>query len=231
MILKTILIFSSAMALQFNSVIHEKDSGFKKPLFKAEVRTKSEGDIKITEAVTRAASGDEVALREVTRTRNGDLLEYKIEQLQTKEKARIEIRDGQVFFEKTGADGKSKSSTEKIKNLPVIVTSNLLMFVQKNWDRLEKEKELEFRLAVWDRQETVGFEMIREKVESTPYGQALKVKMKPSSFVIAALVKPIEFWFSLDGTKLLMMKGRVGPKQKVGSDWEPLDGEVQYDWL
>jgi hypothetical protein len=105
------------------------------------------------------------------------------------------------------------------------------MFVQKNWDRLEKEKEIELRLAVWDRAETVGFEMIREKIEATPFGQGVLVKLKPSSFVIAALVKPIHFWFSVDGTKLLMMKGRVGPKQKSGTKWQALDAEVVYEWV
>ena len=231
MLLKTLFLFVSAHTIQFNSVIHEKDSGFNKPLFKAEVRSRVEGDVKIIESVTKSASGDRLVLKETTRTQNGDFLDYKLEQLQTSEKAHIYVRDGQVNFEKTGADGKTEKTSEKIKNLPVLVASSLLMYLQKNWQILEKEKELEFRWAVWDRKETVGFKIIRENVETLSSGPAVKLKMKPSSFVIAALVKPLEFWFSLDGTKLFKMKGRVGPQQQVDGEWKPLDAEIQYDWL
>ncbi|MFN7728679.1 MAG: hypothetical protein ACK5P7_05955 [Bdellovibrio sp.] len=58
--------------------------------------------------------------------------------------------------------------------------------------------------------------------------KALVLRMKPSSFIIAALVKPIIFKYASDGSRLLEMNGRVAPKQKSGDSFKDLDAEVVY---
>jgi hypothetical protein len=53
--------------------------------------------------------------------------------------------------------------------------------------------------------------------------------MKPSSFVIAAIVDPIFFHFDKETKKLILVNGRVVPKQKVDGQWKDLDGLLVLD--
>ena len=54
------------------------------------------------------------------------------------------------------------------------------------------------------------------------------MKMKPSSFIIAALVDPVLITLSKDGKDLLEIVGRVTPKRLVGGEYEPLDAEAVF---
>lgn len=217
-------------AFNFNSTTYELDSKLEKKMFTSEIRTRTEGDFQITEGVTKDAKTGAVVLREVSKTREGELIEVKVEQLQTGDSGTVQIKDGSVHFEHSPKDGKKKTASEKIKKTPVIASTNLLMFVQRHWDKIQADKEMDVRMAVWDRAETVGFTIIADGEEETAYGKAIHLRVKPSSFIIAAFLKPLHLWFSTDGTKLLTMKGRIGAKIKKGDEWEATDAEVVYDW-
>jgi len=75
----------------------------------------------------------------------------------------------------------------------------------------------------------VGFELKREKVEKTADGQERVIlKLSPSSFVIAMLVKPIRLEFSPDGLTLYRMHGRTLPKRQDGNSFKDLDATLVY---
>jgi hypothetical protein len=101
--------------------------------------------------------------------------------------------------------------------------------VKENFEALKKGDTIAFRFGVWDRQETVGFEIFKTGTEKIGDLEALVLKMKPSSFLISALVKPIFFKFSLaQPVRLLEQNGRVAPKIKSGDSYKDLDAEVVY---
>ena len=150
-------------------------------------------------------------------------------QKQTNQKGIVEVKEGKIYFTKE-SDGKSSTKDEKLKDT-FVVSASFQKFVKENWDTIVSGKDVEFRYGVWDRQETVGFEIFKigeDKVGDQP---ALVLKMKPSSFIISALVKPIIFKFAADGSHLLEMNGRVAPKKKDGSSFKDLDAEVVYTYL
>ncbi|MDG0816530.1 hypothetical protein [Bdellovibrio svalbardensis] len=159
-----------------------------------------------------------------------DLKEYTVERPQTNEKGHIEVRDGRVYFEYEGPGGKTKKDDEKVKG-KVLCVANFTAFVRQNWDSLVAGKAIPVRYAVWDRRETVGFTL--EKMgESDHSGKKwLEIRMKPTSFVIAAIVDPIHLWYSVEGKNLMLMKGRVLPKIQGSShsdQWKDLDAETVY---
>lgn len=54
--------------------------------------------------------------------------------------------------------------------------------------------------------------------------------MKPTSFIIAALVDPLVFTFEKKTARLLEMKGRTLPKLRKGEKWKDLDAFITYDY-
>lgn len=86
------------------------------------------------------------------------------------------------------------------------------------------------RYGVPDRRETVGFEF--KKVGEKEIGGKLlwSIRMKPSSFLIAAIVKPLHFYFEPDGSKLMQIEGRVPPKRADGSHFKDLDARSVYEY-
>jgi hypothetical protein len=52
--------------------------------------------------------------------------------------------------------------------------------------------------------------------------------MKPTSFVIAAIVDPLFLTFRKDGMKILQIKGRTMPKRAVDGKFKDLDVDTVY---
>ncbi|WP_413587545.1 hypothetical protein [Bdellovibrio sp. HCB274] len=152
---------------------------------------------------------------------------YEIVRPQTGESGRISVEGDKIKFEYQGADGKKKSAEEKNKGL-LLCTSNFGPFVLSNWSKFQNGESVGVRYAVWDRLETVGF-TIKKVGESEVNGEKLmELQMKPTSFIIAALVDPVHFWYSEKDKNLRVMKGRVPVKQMKGGKWSDLDAEVVY---
>ena len=76
----------------------------------------------------------------------------------------------------------------------------------------------------------MGFEIFKIGAEKFDGKDAVILKMKPSCFIIAALVNPIIFEYAADGSHLLAMNGRVPMKKKSGNSWKDLDAEVVYSY-
>lgn len=220
------LITQSVAQANYTGEMFEIGSNKTKKLFTVKVEQKVEGDKETMMAVITDPSG-QVVLTEKTLTQKGQIVDSQIDQKQIQTTATIEVKGDQVLFTKT-KDGKTKSDDEKKKDT-FVTTGNFQSFVQSRWDELLSGKTVEFRYGVWDRMETVGFE-IKKISEEDGADKKILLQMKPSSMIIAALVNPIQFKFSASTKKLAEMKGRVGPKQNVNGKWKDLDAEVVYTY-
>lgn len=227
-------LISAFLFLSLSSFAQDKTTGTlyglkSKPdavLYTSVFESKLEGDTVHTQATFKDPQG-QVALTERGQVKGDQVLKYEMDRVQTKEKGEFYIKDGRIFFTYEGPDGKKKSADEKVKG-SVVSTANFNAFVLSHWDDLAIGKGVEIRFAVWDRLETVGFTLQRTGAPEKDGKKVLELRMKPTSFVIAAIVDPIYFWYSMDDKKLLNMKGRVAPKIQENGKWKDLDASVVY---
>ncbi len=160
---------------------------------------------------------------------DGKVMLYEQQQLQLGTVGKIEIKGAQVEFS-YGKPGETKTSTEKLKD-NFVVTASLVAYVQRNWDVLSKGDALNIRLGVVDRRETVGFTLKKEKDVDWNGKKAVRVRMKPTSFLISALVDPLHFTFQADGSRLLELEGRVTPKREKDGKFRDFDAVTIYEYL
>jgi len=222
-----VLLLTQASSANYSATLFEQNSKHGKKLYTFDVV-----DLKpdASEVQTTYKDLDGNIVVQETATMNGSkLVKTEIDHKQLGQKGIIEIKDDKAFFTKVDKDGKSSTKEEKLGKT-FVVSATFQRYVHDNWPEISGGKEVEFRFGVWDRQETVGFEVFKTGEETVDGQKALVLKMKPSSFLIAALVKPIIFTFAADGSKLLAMNGRVPPKRKDGSSWKDLDAEVTYTY-
>lgn len=181
-------------------------------------RTVTRGDNKVV--VKREFSGMDGALAatETVTYDNGKVAKMELDHKQTGELGFFEIKGDKIYFTLT-KDGKTKQDDEIFEG-NTVSTDETFPFIQKNWDLLMKGETLNIRFPVISRLETVGFKFFKDR-EDDKY---VYIKMKPSSFVIAALVKPLTFKIEKDGERRLMeVDGRVTPKRREGNSWKDLD--------
>lgn len=206
--------------------LFELNSDRQKKLYELQVEEKAEGDSVLAVGTFRDLKGD-VALIEETRRRGAKVISMKVDQRQLKEQGLVEIEGNQLVFTLIDASGTKKVSREKLSG-EVVVPGTFNAFIRERWDSLEKGENVDFRFAVWFRRETVGFRLSKLQEEEWNGEPALRLRMKPSSFLIAALVDPLEFVYAKADRRLLRMKGRVAPKQLIEGQWKDLDAEVIY---
>ncbi len=228
-----VLLFScQGWSLGYQSEIFEQKSNFQKKLFdlKVESTTDQAGIVTATGTFKDSKSG-EIAIQEVAKYREAELIETRLEQRQTGEKGFVTVSGDKIEFVYTNRDGKEKKNSEKIKpGMKILAPANFIVFIRKNWADLQSKKSIPLRFAVWDRAETVGFDLILEGAEKRSGQDLVKLKLKPSSFIIAALVNPIYLWFTPDGQRLMELSGRVAPKIKSDDAWKALDADVKYSY-
>lgn len=194
-------------------------------LYTSVFEAKIDGNLIESEVVYKDPQG-QVAVVEKGQMNGDQIVKYEMERPQTKEKGAFHVKDGKIFFTYEGPNGK-KTNDEKVKG-SLLSTANFNAFVISHWADLEVGKGVEVRFAVWDRLETVGFTLQRTGTAEKDGKKLLELRMKPTSFVIAAIVDPIYFWYSMDDKKLRSMKGRVSPKIQENGKWKDLDARVEY---
>jgi hypothetical protein len=221
--------FSLMAAADYSGEIFAEGSAKTTKLFHLENRsmTLPDGDMELKSTFTDLKN--EVVLIENAKIKGSDFQILEIEQKQLGEKASIEHRGEDLKFTLTRANGKTETASEKVKG-KVLVPLTFMRFVAENWADFEANKTIPFRFAVWSRKDTVGFEMYKIGDEGLGDAKVMILKMKPSSFVIAALVKPLVFKFSYKDKLLLNSVGRVGPMQAQNNEFRDLDAEVVYHY-
>ncbi len=221
------LLAGSNVLANYTGVAFEQGSNKQKELYRFSLESTVVDGKEQVKSVWKDTEGNAVIEQSVILD-GSKLVRDELNQKQLNQKGIIEVKEGKIYFTKE-VDGKSSTKEEKLKDT-FVVSANFQKFVKDNWDKVATEKGIEFRYGVWDRQETVGFEIFKVAEEKIGEQTAVVLKMKPSSFIIAALVKPIIFKFAADGSRLIEMNGRVAPKKKEGAAFKDLDAEVVYTY-
>ena len=151
---------------------------------------------------------------------------YKFSQKQIGAEAEITVKDGLAKFSYT-LGGKTKTSEEKVGE-DFIIGPTIVSFLQLHWAEISDGKTVKARFAVPDRLESVGFSYFKEKEETILGKKVWVVKMKPSSFVIAAIVDPLRFYMTPDGQHVVIMRGRTQVKKEVDGKFKDLDTLTVY---
>ncbi|HWV98737.1 MAG TPA: hypothetical protein VNZ64_03490 [Candidatus Acidoferrum sp.] len=170
----------------------------------------------------------------------GQLTSFEEEELQTGEKGSAMIRrdpnhagQRRIYFEYTvGLGGKSrKSSDSEVLENDTLIDDMIPAFIVSHWETLDKGSPAKFRYIVLSRKETVGFKLTKE-AETTWQGQpVVRIKMEPTSFIIARLVDPLFFVVEANGKhRILQYIGRTTPLIKNGDKWKELDAVSVFDW-
>lgn len=199
------------------------------PLFQFR-RTQKESDGKVLVDRSYRNLGDtvgtpgEMAVHESVIYENNRLKSYDLEFYQTQEKARVWVEGDRLKFSFTDSKGKTKTDEEKIEDT-VLIGEQIPLFISTHWNELLKGQKVEFRLAVEDRLETVGFKLKKSEDKIENGRRLITIEMNPSSFLINLLVKTLRFQF--DGTDpkpiALNYTGRTKPKLKKSGSYQPLD--------
>jgi hypothetical protein len=129
-----------------------------------------------------------------------------------------------VTFERVEGDRRQTRVEERAE--AVAVGPTLVGVIAKRLAELRAGASVPVRLAVLDRLETIGFDLTA--VDAAP--GTTRVRMTPSSFVIAWVVDPITFTFDATG-KLTQLEGRVPPKLLERGRLRDLDARVEYRYV
>ncbi len=167
--------------------------------------------------------GKEAVLEDVE-LKGTDVVSYHYTQKQLGAEGKISVNNNKIFFEYKRKNEDPKTSQEKyVDNL--VIGPSLVPYMKKNWDKLKAGEKLAVRLAVPDRRETLGFDLFKDKSSND---QKTVIKMKASNFVISAVVDPLYFTFTPDGSQMFEMKGRTQPKKEHEGQFSDLDAHTFY---
>ncbi len=139
----------------------------------------------------------------------GVMTKYTADRPSGKDSGVIEVVDGKLVFNYTDS---GKAATPKKENFKpeTLFAGNLVPFMQTRLDKLAAKEELKFPYVVWYRKETINFKLYFRSDDGTH----LMIKMHPTNFIYASMVKPLEFTFDKKTKKLVSLKGRALPKVK-----------------
>jgi hypothetical protein len=220
---------SAAPELLFNAKAYS-DSSMKTQLYsyKCEIDKHADGS---ADAVNTYSSidGTIMGIETAHFDKDSKVAGYEMQQKQIGAQGKLTVSGTTLNFSYK-KDGKEKTSTETdVTNF--VVGPSILLFLRNNWDRILKGDVVKSRLAVLDRQETVGFEFSKERDGTVDGKKVVVVKMKPSSFIIAAVVDPLHFSIELDTKRLLALQGRSQMKRDVGGAFKDLDAYTRYEYV
>ena len=210
-----------------------------KCLFKSERRaTRSDDTVRV--GCDYTYPDGTLAARDRIVYKAGRLVSFEEQLLQTGEKGSARIlpdpkNPGQskIVFDYVvgqGSAAKTSSASESLAK-DTLIDDMISDFIVSHWGDLETGGSAKFRYIVLSRKETVGFKLTKES-ESVLQGQPVaRIKMEPTSFIIAQLVDPLFFVVEQGGKhRILQYIGRTTPLIREGNKWKDLDATTIFDW-
>ncbi len=163
-----------------------------------------------------------VVATEKAEIKNGQIIRYDVERIPTKEKGTIETKDGKMIF--TYVENGKSSTTKTTPKGDVLISANLVPYIDSHLKDLLAKKDVNFGYAVWFRKEIMSFRFSYDKEE----GNNVVIKMNPTNLLYRSLVNPIYFTLDKNTKKLISIKGRSLPKYKKDNAWRDFDGYSKY---
>jgi len=209
---------------------YQQGTQHKELMFTLKSKTVGGNNNKSTSTILSYAKNPEKkAVIENLTVKNGVIQKYTIPHNQLDEVWTAETKGKRIYFSKN--NNKTGIIETEDETLPgnFVVGPTIRDFLQANWSDILSGKSLSIRFDVLDRKETIGLELFTKKRGKFNGVEVVMVFRKPSSFIIAMLVKPLIFHILPDGSKLLYLQGHVLPKKQVGKKWKDLDCDIVYD--
>jgi hypothetical protein len=138
----------------------------------------------------------------------------------------------QMTFKSSGETSKDSEDFD-----PTTVVAPMVQpLLQKHWDEFMKGDSIHVRYLAIERVETIGFKLFKDEERVYKGKPAVDILMKPSSFIIAALVSPIRItvmkeaphWIlESEGRLAIRWPKRIPPYSR--DDWKAIDARVEYD--
>jgi hypothetical protein len=195
---------------------------------KAEYKQQPDGTTLLT-AETLDNSG-KVLIREKAVLNGSQLVTQEIQNLNDKKEYRGSFKDNVMTFETYSVDDKGESKklsshTEKVSD--DLITGPLAEnFIADHWDKLNDGKRFTARLAVFEREETIGFSF-KKKADTEVDGKpAVIIVMRPTSVFVSMVVSPMEIVVDKESRKVVHYTGRTPLKEK---DDKILNAEIVYE--
>jgi hypothetical protein len=215
---------SSGETVYFGTVFPLR-AGAAEPSFVYERRVAERDGAVVSTHVTRDPSGVIALAESATHSPDYALAEYTVHANQLGQSGTVRVDGDTITFRLVDASG-TRTSVER-RTGAVVTGPTLVGYVVRHLDALREDKTVSVRMAVLDRLETLGFDL--RAVPSNP-GET-RVRMKASSFLVAAVVDPVYFTFETATGKLLRLEGRVPPKVRAGDRWADFDARVEYRFV
>lgn len=232
--LSVFLFFTAAHAETITGKITYSKVDPKSPLYFYESVRKSEGEKTISKTKFTDREG-KIVVEEESVYEKGLVLKYSFKQNQVNEFGTIESKDGKMNFTFT-SQGKLETDEEDIE--PNMIVADMIGdHIRKNWDELAKGETIKFRFLLAERLETIGFKIFVDKEREVRGIPAVDIKMKPSSFIIAALTDPLIFTVEKNSPhRILEAFGRLPvrhpkvPNPSSRSDWRAIDALTELEY-
>jgi hypothetical protein len=112
-----------------------------------------------------------------------------------------------------------------------VIDDTLYPFMLAHWDNLMHGQAVKFHFVSLNWERTFQFELMKTG-ESVQDGMpVVQLTMRPTSFFISALVKPIIFTVQRDAPHaILSYIGRTTPRILKGKSWKDLDAETVFNY-
>lgn len=169
----------------------------------------------------------------------GQFASLVTEELQTGDRGSAVVRPDpksfgkrRVYFDYTtgqGSAARTSSDSERIEH-ETLVDDMIPAFMVSHWDALMQGATATFRFIVPSRTETVGFKLVKDSETVWRGTAAVRLRMEPTSFIIAQLVDPVFFTVEKGGRhRILEYVGRTTPLIRKGNKWKELDAVIIFD--
>jgi len=112
-----------------------------------------------------------------------------------------------------------------------VIDDTLYPFMLDHWTALMHGDAVTFHFVSLDWERTFEFELVKTGQSVQNNQPVVQLTMKPASFFVAALVKPILFTVPQNAPHLILSyTGRTTPRIKKGDYWKYLDAETVFDY-
>jgi hypothetical protein len=144
-----------------------------------------------------------------------------------------ENRRQRIDFQYTAGSvpgAKTRRDVETTREEPLI-SDMLPGFLASHWAELNRGEAIKFRYLVVPRLETIGFRLRRESEDEFHGKKVLRIRMEPSSRLIAQFLDPLSFAVEIEAPhRILHYWGRTTPKIRRGQEWQDFDALTVFDW-